>query len=56
MASFDFVHRDSDPTPDYNADEPNRHGTSCAGEVGMAKGNDHCGVGVAYECNIGSEI
>ena len=51
-ASYDFAHHDSDPTPDYSSDEPNRHGTSCAGEVGMAR-NSLCGVGVAHECKIG---
>ena len=55
-ASYDFVNYDNNPTPDFNPTEPNSHGTSCAGEVGMAKGNGYCGVGVAYECSIGSEI
>ena len=52
LASYDFVWYDYDPTPDVNYDEPNRHGTSCAGEVAMGK-NHTCGVGVAYGCNIG---
>ena len=52
-ASYDFVFNDSDPTPtEYIGDEPDRHGTSCAGEVGMSKDNDKCGVGVAYGCKI----
>lgn len=51
-ASYDFVWYDYDPTPDVNSEEPNRHGTSCAGEVAMGK-NHSCGVGVAYDCNIG---
>ena len=42
---------DDDPTPDRYFGED--HGTSCAGEIGMAKGNDYCGAGVAYECNLG---
>ena len=25
----------------------------CAGEIGMAKSNNQCGVRVAYECNLG---
>ena len=41
---------DSDPTPDTDFDD---HGTSCAGEIGMAKSNDQCGTGVAYDCNLG---
>ena len=32
--SRDFVHYDSDPTPDYNSEEPNTHGTECAGMWG----------------------
>ena len=51
-ASYDFVHYDSDPTPDTNTDEPNTHGTECAGEVGMAK-NSVCGIGVAHQASIG---
>lgn len=53
-ASHDFVYSDGDPTPSkYHGDEPDRHGTSCAGEVGMSKDNNNCGVGVAYGCKIG---
>lgn len=45
---------DDDPSPDiYYGDEIQDHGTSCAGEIGMAKSNDQCGVGVAYDCNLG---
>ena len=53
-ASHDFIHYDSDPTPDYDYDEPNTHGTECAGIVGMTR-NSYCGVGVAYDANIGCE-
>ncbi len=55
-ASWDFVDNDNDPTPDYSTNEPNSHGTSCAGEVGMARDNGVCGAGVAYDCNIGGEL
>ena len=58
-ASWDFAENDGDPTPDYsadNTDEPNSHGTSCAGEVGMARDNGNCGAGVAYDCNIGGKL
>ena len=54
QASHDFIHYDSDPTPDVNDDEPNSHGTECAGVVGM-KRNSVCGVGVAYNASIGCE-
>ena len=42
----------SDPSP-YSVYDS--HGTSCAGEIGMAKDNDYCGVGVAYNCNLGGK-
>ena len=55
QASYDYLHYDSDPTPDnYYGEEPDEHGTSCAGEIAMVKDNSQCGVGVAYECNIGA--
>ena len=49
------MHYDSDPTPDYNSEEPNSHGTECAGVVGMTR-NDICGIGVAHHANIGCEF
>ncbi|XP_064404069.1 neuroendocrine convertase 2-like isoform X2 [Halichondria panicea] len=53
-ASWDFAHDDNDPTPTkYYGDEPDRHGTSCGGEIAMAKDNNQCGVGVAYNSNLG---
>ena len=54
-ASRDLVHHDSDPTPDrsYDGADPDRHGTNCAGIVGMVKSNSNCGVGVAYNAKIG---
>ena len=53
-ASYDYIHYDSDPTPDnYYSDDPDSHGTECAGVIGMAKSNRYCGVGVAHEANIG---
>ena len=50
--SYDFVEEDHDPTPDYSGN--NSHGTSCAGEVAMAK-NGICGIGVAYQSRIAGE-
>ena len=45
---------DGDPTPDrYFGDQIDEHGTSCAGEIGMAKSNGRCGAGVAHDCNLG---
>lgn len=49
-ASFDYVQNDSDPSI-YRF----THGTSCAGIVAAAPNNGVCGVGIAYECNIGGE-
>ena len=55
LASYDYLHYDNDPTPDnYYGGEPDEHGTNCAGEIAMVKDNNQCGVGVAYECNIGA--
>ena len=53
-ASYDFVHYDYDPTPDYDSEEPNSHGTECSGVVGMAN-NSICGIGVAHQAHIGCE-
>ena len=52
-ASYDYIHDDNDPTPDEYGSTPDSHGTKCAGVIGMAKNNRQCGVGVAYESNIG---
>ncbi len=53
-ASWDFAEGDNDPTPTkYDGDEPDRHGTSCGGEIAMAKDNNQCGIGVAYNSSIG---
>ena len=52
--SYDYYNRDYDPTPDeYFGDEPDSHGTMCAGVIGMAKSNARCGVGVAHHARIG---
>ena len=54
-ASHDFMYNDGDPTPDPSSgDEPNSHGTSCAGEIAMVN-NSHCGIGVAYQCKVASK-
>ena len=58
FASHDFIHYDSDPSPDAPDDsssEPNSHGTSCAGEIAMVK-NSRCGVGVAYNSKVASKL
>ena len=55
LASYDYIHYDSNPSPDhYYGDEPDEHGTSCAGEIAMVKDNGRCGVGVAYESGLGA--
>ena len=53
-ASHDFVHYDNDPSPDPSSDEPNSHGTGCAGEIAMTK-NSQCGIGVAYGSKVASK-
>ncbi|XP_053128395.1 furin [Hemicordylus capensis] len=52
-ASFDVNDQDSDPQPRYTQMNDNRHGTRCAGEVAAAASNGVCGVGVAYNAQIG---
>ena len=52
-ASYNYMESISDPSP-YNAMDS--HGTSCAGEIGMARDNNYCGVGVAYNCKLGGEL
>ncbi|XP_051882055.1 PC3-like endoprotease variant B isoform X2 [Pristis pectinata] len=54
-ASFDFndlFDPQHDPVPN-NAGHFNGHGTKCAGEVAMEANNSFCGVGIAYNANIG---
>ncbi|XP_057306500.1 PC3-like endoprotease variant B [Hydractinia symbiolongicarpus] len=51
-ASYDFNDMDSDPKP-RDSDPDNCHGTRCAGEIAAAANNSICGVGVAYDANIG---
>jgi len=48
----DFLERDGDPFPASIEGVRESHGTSVAGEIGMEKGNDICGIGVAYNSNI----
>lgn len=50
---FDFP--DGDPYPGSFNGTLDSHGTSVAGEIGMSKDNDKCGVGVAYQSTITGE-
>ena len=45
---------DSNVMPEYNQQTGSidRHGTSCAGVIAMARDNDYCGVGVAYDARL----
>ncbi|EGD72409.1 protease PC6 isoform A [Salpingoeca rosetta] len=51
-ASTDINGNDDDPFPDERY-PINKHGTRCSGEVAAARDNRKCGVGIAYEANIG---
>lgn len=53
--SFDFVDNKPDPTPSKTGYDRG-HGTNCAGTVAMVKGNDVCGVGVAYESKVAGNL
>ncbi|NP_001081276.1 furin-1 precursor [Xenopus laevis] len=52
-ASYDVNDQDPDPQPRYTQLNDNRHGTRCAGEVAAVANNGICGVGIAYNANIG---
>ena len=47
QVSYDFVQNDPDPSSNFPS-----HGTSCGGIIGAVR-NDVCGVGIAYEVNLG---
>ena len=49
-----MVDGDSDVMPEYShrTGSVDRHGTSCAGVIAMARDNDYCGVGVAYDARL----
>ena len=49
---YDFLESDDDAFPATIDGEREEHGTSVAGEIGMEKGNDVCGIGVAYNSFI----
>ena len=48
--SWDYNGNDDDPSPSSSS---NAHGTRCAGEIAMIANNAKCGVGIAYNSNIG---
>ncbi|XP_059160096.1 neuroendocrine convertase 1-like [Physella acuta] len=52
--SHDFFDNDTDPTPRYDNENSNNHGTRCAGVVSMMADNHICGVGIAFNSNIGA--
>ena len=45
--SYDFIEGDNDPSSNFPW-----HGTSCGGIIGAVR-NDVCGVGIAYDVNLG---
>ena len=49
-----MVDGDSNVVPEYShrTGSVDRHGTSCAGVIAMARDNDYCGVGVAYNARL----
>lgn len=47
--SYDYNDHEDLPTPKLGSDY---HGTRCAGEIAAAKGNDFCGVGVAWGSKV----
>lgn len=49
---LDILGRDDDPFPASVKGIRDHHGTNVAGVIGMEKGNDVCGIGVAYNSFI----
>ena len=45
--SYDYVDENVDPTAG------NSHGTNCGGIAGASRNDGTCGVGVAYDSNLG---
>lgn len=45
---YDALGGDFDSFPENIEGQRENHGTNCAGEIIMEKGNEICGVGVAY--------
>ena len=48
---YDFIQNDQDPS----SNNPS-HGTSVGGIIGSIKDNSVCGVGIAYEVNLGGRL
>uniref|UniRef100_A0A8C5M823 Proprotein convertase subtilisin/kexin type 6 n=1 Tax=Leptobrachium leishanense TaxID=445787 RepID=A0A8C5M823_9ANUR len=53
LASYDVNGDDPDPSPRYDVNNENKHGTRCAGEVAASANNSYCIVGIAYNARIG---
>ncbi|XP_064098056.1 neuroendocrine convertase 1-like [Macrobrachium nipponense] len=50
--SYDCNDNDSDPSPRYDKQFSNSHGTRCAREIVMMPNNRKCGVGVAFGAHV----
>ena len=50
QTSYDFIDEDKDPSDHYPY-----HGTSCGGIIGAVKDEEMCGLGIAYNCNLGGK-
>ena len=48
--SYDFREEDLDPSSNFPW-----HGTSCSGIIGSVKDGLTCGVGIAYNSNLGGK-
>ena len=48
--SYDFLEEDLDPSSNFPW-----HGTSCGGIIGSIKNGLICGVGIAYNTNLGGK-
>ena len=50
QTSYDFLDEDKDPS-----DHDPYHGTSCGCIIGAVKDEETCGLGIAYNCNLGGK-
>ena len=51
QVSYNFIDEDSDPSTSNPW-----HGTSCGGIIAAAKDGQTCGLGVAYNANLGGKF
>ena len=51
QVAYNYIQNHQDPSTNFPS-----HGTSVGGIIGSVKDNDVCGVGIAYEVNLGGTL